>query len=56
MIMNFIIDLDEKKIIFDVKKFNAAVTYFIVKGQYCSKTIDLIGEQNNVEILRVLKI
>ena len=44
-------DLDEKKnLFFDVKKFNAAVTYFISKrDNTAARQLILIGEQNNVE-------
>ena len=44
-------DLDEKKnLFFDVKKFNAAVTYFIKKrDNTAARQLILIGEQNNVE-------
>ena len=44
-------DLDEKKnLFFDVKKFNAAVKYFISKrDNTAAKQLILIGEQNNVE-------
>ena len=44
-------DLDEKKnLFFDVKKFNAAVKYFISKrDNTAAKQLILIGEQNNVK-------
>ena len=44
-------DLDEKKnLFFDVKKFNAAVTYFISRrDNNAARQLILIGEQNNVE-------
>ena len=51
-------DLDEKKnLFFDVKKFNAAVTYFISKrDNTAARQLILIGEQNNVRNIKVLKI
>ena len=52
-------DLDEKKnLFFDVKKFNAAVTYFISKrDNTAARQLILIGEQSNVqENIKVLKI
>ena len=44
-------DLDEKKNLFlDVKKFNAAVTYFISRrDNTAARQLILIGEQNYVE-------
>ena len=44
-------DLDEKKnLFFDIKKFNAAVAYFISnRDNTAVRQLILIGEQNNVQ-------